>query len=160
MGASGRRCHCAVFGAGCQLRFEERGPEHFFSSSPSVHFCRYITSTSKSKHAAYQSNVMSQHESVEVAPRKQKLEPEAVAPLHTKPGQTTSPRRARSYQAHNRLAAGLLTKHVSPLAAHHRSQSTHRKHIAANRHLALESPFLFLIATVPTTVRCATKDRN
>jgi hypothetical protein len=48
-------------------------------------------------------------------------------PTHQITATHHSPRRARSYQAHNRLAAGLLTKHLSPLAAHHRSQSTHRK---------------------------------
>lgn len=72
------------------------------------------------------------------------LRPNNQAEPKSKRTKTTSP---RSYQAHDRLAAGALgalTKHLSPLAAHHRSQihsSWPRSSIAA---CLWESPFLFL----------------
>jgi hypothetical protein len=160
MGASGRRCHhCAVHGAGCQLRLENE-----VQNSSSVRLdCQSITthtSTSKLTYSACQSNVLSQHESVEVAPRKTKAGTGSRGPLHTKtnpPNHCHSPicqacqvlPSTQSVSCRSAHQASIATSRPSPITIH--SSQNASLFIAANRHLALESPFLFLTTARYTT---------
>jgi hypothetical protein len=156
MGASGRRCHCAVHVAGCQLRLGGRGPDRIFSSRLSVHRCSYLSlqphilSMSIACHVSVRGTVGSAAETK--AGTGSRACPST--PNQTKPNQTTSllPQACQvlpSTQSVSCRNCSLCTKHPSPLAAHHhRSQSTRR--IAERRHLTLKPPFLFL-TVIPTT---------
>ena len=89
---------------------------------------------------------------------KQKLEPEAVAPLHTKPPPNQSTRCEACQLLPSTQSVSCRTAStvdLSPLAAHHRSQSTHRHLITISfftfqRHTNVKQACIFKTRTRTT----------